>query len=317
MAHSHVTITYVWSGSLIAPTFNPSDVLTAGIYPDATVLLIDNTGELIGGRMTFSIREGKPSTGAMALASYIATSGQQFSVQSVFGETARAGLYLVIGNRDEIIPIVDPYSHVSAPSAPQVSAQVSRDAVTLSWGAGSAGTNNAVTGYDVQYSDSVDGASWGSWTNASGSPASGTSLTVLPPDAVGSYRKFRVRTRGSAGADWYSGWVESTNTLRRKWNAFAGWTDPTLVARSTKIRSVHLTQLQERINTIRAFYGLGHASFSVITPRATRIAWATHIQEIRAAIDGVTTSHEAWNVLYSGKPRIDNITQLRRIIDNM
>lgn len=316
MAHSHVTITVVWSGGIIVPSYNPSDVLTAGIYPDATVLMIDNTGELIGGQTVFSIRDVESGSGS-TYASFTATSGQQFSLSSAFGGYAIAGRYLWIEMFLVSIPIKPRYSHVGAPSAPQVSAQVSRDAVTLSWGAGSAGTNNDVTGYDVQYADSTDGASWGSWTSANGSPASGTSLTVLPPDAVGSYRKFRVRTRGSAGADWYSSWVESTNTLRRKWNAFAGWTDPTLVVRSTKIRSVHLTQLQERINTIRAFYGMGHASFSVITPRATRIAWATHIQEIRAAIDGVTTSHEAWNVLYSGKPRIDNITQLRRIIDNM
>ena len=212
----------------------------------------------------------------------------------------------------------NPTTNVSAPTSPSVSATLSRGAVTLSWGAGSAGTNNSVTGYDVEQRESTDGSSWGSWATVSGSPVTVTSLDVTPPGTVGNYYQYRVRTRGSAGSDYYSGWVTSTNTLRRKWNAFGAWTDATLTAGVSSIRAVHLTQLQERIAAIRAFYGLSAYSFTAVTARQTKIAtWAALIGELRSAIDGITTNHAAWNTLEAGKPRIAHITQLRDIIDNM
>ena len=210
------------------------------------------------------------------------------------------------------------YTACGAPTSPAVSQTLSRGAVTLSWGAGSAGTNNSVTGYDVQRRLSSDGSSWGSWETVSGSPVTGTSLSVSPPSTVGNYYQFRVRTRGSAGSGYYSGWVTSTNTLRRKWDAFGAWTDATLTPRVTPIRAVHLTQLQERIAVIRAFYGLSAYSFTAVTARKTKIAtWAALIGDLRSAVDGITTNHAAWNTLEAGKPRIAHITQLRDIIDNM
>ena len=210
------------------------------------------------------------------------------------------------------------YTDCGAPTSPAVSATLSRGAVTLSWGAGSAGTNNSVTGYDVERRESTDGSSWGSWSTVSGSPVTGTILSVTPPGTVGNYYQYRVRTRGSAGSDYYSGWVTSTNTLRRKWDAFGAWTDATLTAGVSSIRAVHLTQLQERIADIRAFYGLSAYSFTAVTARKTKIAkWAALIGELRSAIDGITTNHAAWNTLEAGKPRIAHITQLRDIIDNM
>ena len=210
------------------------------------------------------------------------------------------------------------YTACGAPTSPAVSQTLSRGAVTLSWGAGSAGTNNSVTGYDVERRESSDGSSWGSWATVSGSPVTGTSLDVTPPGTVGNYYQYRVRTRGSAGSDYYSGWVTSTNMLRRKWNAFGAWTDEALTAGVSSIRAVHLTQLQERVAAIRAFYGLSAYSFTAVTARKTKIAkWAALIGELRSAIDGITTNHAAWNTLEAGKPRIAHITQLRDIIDNM
>lgn len=210
------------------------------------------------------------------------------------------------------------YTDCGAPTSPAVSQTLSRGAVTLSWGAGSAGTNNSVTGYDVERRESSDGSSWGSWATVSGSPVTGTSLDVTPPGTVGNYYQYRVRTRGSAGSDYYSGWVTSTNTLRRKWDAFGAWTDATLTAGVSSIRAVHLTQLQERVAAIRAFYGLSAYAFTAVTARKTKIAkWAALIGELRSAIDGITTNHAAWNTLEAGKPRIAHITQLRDIIDNM
>ena len=210
------------------------------------------------------------------------------------------------------------YTSAGAPTSPKVDRTVSRDAVTLSWGAGSEGTNNAVTGYDVQYQDSADGVTWpSSWTTASGSPVTANRMNVSPPTTVGYYRRFRVRTRGSAGSDYYSGWVISTNTLRRKWNAFGTWTDPTLSV-GGDLRAAHMTEMQERIKTIRSFYGLSAAAFTTITGGVTLAAdWADHIAQIRTAIDGITTDHAAWITATAGEPAIAVMNQLRNIIDSL
>ena len=52
----------------------------------------------------------------------------------------------------------DPYSAVGTPQTPTLTETISRDTVTLLWGAGSDGENNSVTGYDVQYAESTDGS---------------------------------------------------------------------------------------------------------------------------------------------------------------
>jgi hypothetical protein len=104
-----------------------------------------------------------------------------------------------------------------APSACSVSPTVAEGNAALSWSGASAGTNNAITGFEIQYSDSANNADWGSWTaltTVSSSSASG-SLSVAPPAARGSYRRFRIRTQGSAGSSYYSGWTVSSNSVRK------------------------------------------------------------------------------------------------------
>ena len=89
--------------------------------------------------------------------------------------------------------------------------------MTLSWSGAKAGTNNAITSYEIQYSDSADNSTWGSFivlTTVSSSATSG-SLSVAPPATRGNFRRFRIRTRGAAGSDYYSGWKISTNSVRK------------------------------------------------------------------------------------------------------
>ena len=104
-----------------------------------------------------------------------------------------------------------------APTACSVSATVSEGNATLSWSGASGGTNNGITSYEIQYSESSNNSSWGSWTaltTVSTSTASG-SVSVAPPSTRGHYRRFQVRTRGSAGASYYSGWKISANSVRK------------------------------------------------------------------------------------------------------
>lgn len=219
----------------------------------------------------------------------------------------------------EYIPIDQPYTVCREPTFPKLSATLSRDAVKLSWGAGSAGTNNSVTGYDVQRRESTDGNNWGSWENVPGSPVTTTEMNVSPPNTAGNYYQYQVRTRGSAGSNYYSGWVTSTNTLRRKWDAFGAWTDDPLVVGETPIKAIHMQELQSRVNTLYSFYGLGTYNFTTITAGTTSLAgWTTHVNQIRTAIEDVCSAsgkaHENWISFSVNCPRADVIQQLRSVI---
>lgn len=104
-----------------------------------------------------------------------------------------------------------------APSTCSVSPILAEGGVTLSWGGASGGINNTITSYEIQYSESIDNYTWGAWmalTTVSTSAASG-SVATSPPSTRGYYRRFQVRTRGAAGASYYSGWKISTNSVRR------------------------------------------------------------------------------------------------------
>ena len=105
-----------------------------------------------------------------------------------------------------------------APTYCDISAALAEGSITLSWSGASGGVGNPITAYEVQYSDSADNISWGSWTALDIVETTETygSLSVAPPDLRGNYRKFRVRARGTIGEAGYSGWTESSGSVRRK-----------------------------------------------------------------------------------------------------
>jgi len=89
--------------------------------------------------------------------------------------------------------------------------------LTLTWSGASAGAGNAIIGYEIEYSDSSDGSIWGSWTllkTISSSSTSG-STSASPPATRGDYRRFRIRTLGTAGSSYYSNWKNSANSVRK------------------------------------------------------------------------------------------------------
>lgn len=104
-----------------------------------------------------------------------------------------------------------------APTACSISATLAEGNVSLSWSGASDGAGNAITSYEIQYSDSADNSNWGAWTTLTTVITSATSsiLSVSPSGTRGYYRKFRVRTRGAAGESFYSDWTVSSNTVRR------------------------------------------------------------------------------------------------------
>ena len=79
----------------------------------------------------------------------------------------------------------------------------------LSWSGASGGTENAITGYELQYAESTDGTSYGAWTAMSTVTTTDTfgSASATLPSARGKYRKYQIRTQGAAGSSFYSAWV--------------------------------------------------------------------------------------------------------------
>ncbi len=107
-------------------------------------------------------------------------------------------------------------SSVGAPISVTLGASVTTDgSVVLSWSGAANGIANYITGYQIEYCDSNDGSYFGSWyalqTYYTG--YSYGSISAALPSAR-KYRKFRIRTIGSQGADYYSGYVESPAVLR-------------------------------------------------------------------------------------------------------
>ncbi len=104
-----------------------------------------------------------------------------------------------------------------APTSCSVNATLAEGNVTLSWSGASSGTNNAISSYEIQYSESSNNSTWGSWTALTTVTTTATSgsVAVSPPTTRGYYRRFQVRTRGAAGSSYYSGWKISTNSVRK------------------------------------------------------------------------------------------------------
>lgn len=76
-----------------------------------------------------------------------------------------------------------------------------------------------------------------------------------------------------------------------------------------------MTELQDTIAMLLDFYGLEAQSVSAITAGETSLSsWTGHVNEIRAAIDFLTTYHDAWLDIPVNTPRADVMNQLRNVL---
>jgi len=105
----------------------------------------------------------------------------------------------------------------TAPTSVSVSPTISEENAVLSWSGAAGGLNNSITGYDIDFSDSTNNSTWGAWQvlGTVTSTATSASAWVAPPPTRGNFRRYRVRTRGSAGSSFFSGWRISSNSVRR------------------------------------------------------------------------------------------------------
>lgn len=106
-----------------------------------------------------------------------------------------------------------PYTACSAPTSFTASPNNFDSIVSLEWSGARGGTNNDINGYYIEYSLSSDNVSFGRWTNLQTVSTTKTthsvSIDVSSKIARGQYVKFKIRTQGSAGSSYYSGFKVS------------------------------------------------------------------------------------------------------------
>jgi hypothetical protein len=104
-----------------------------------------------------------------------------------------------------------------SPTSVTVNKTIAETSCLLGWSGATAGTANSIIGYEIMYSDSSNGSSWGTWTALTVVNSSSTSgnLEVSSPATRGYYRRFEIRTRGSAGSSYYSTYKISANNVRK------------------------------------------------------------------------------------------------------
>ena len=114
-----------------------------------------------------------------------------------------------------------PYTQCQAPTSFTITPDVFEDTVTFTWSGANAGSNNSIKGYYIQYATSSNKSTWGDWTKLTtidlttknGSKAINISSKV----SRGHYVKFRIRTLGNAGSDYYSDYkTSSPDSIQRQ-----------------------------------------------------------------------------------------------------
>lgn len=207
------------------------------------------------------------------------------------------------------------YTRVTRPESVSIVNSVSALSTnTLSWNGAKDGTNNAISGYFIQYADSHDDKTWSEWAELKSVGVVDSTEVAMPAD--GKYRKYKVWTLGTAGNGWRSAeGTESSGSTYRGHAALEGFTDSPLVVGETYVKALHMQELQDRANALRGFYGLAAYKFSTITGGESDLKhWTAHVNEIRAAVDEIGKSHEAWISFSVNCPRADVIEQLRAVI---
>lgn len=103
------------------------------------------------------------------------------------------------------------YTRCSPPSSVSLSNRNPKrgERITISWSGARGGTENGITGYDIEYK--IGSGGWNSWRSVS---TTNTSADIEDSwsQPVGQTGQYRVKTKGSAGSNYYSDWAYS-NTL--------------------------------------------------------------------------------------------------------
>lgn len=183
-------------------------------------------------------------------------------------------------------------------------------AATLTWSGAGAGTNNAIAGYLIYRRKYNLNTEWELISTVNSTATSGT-YTVYAPNAMGAKYYYKINTKGAAGKD------STASPVRSITAQVSNFTDPTLIAQSTPIKAIHMTELQQRVNGLRDYFNLSPYSFTSIISGTTKLSdWTAHVNQIRTAYDelGSSFSHDNWITISSNCPTAAVIQQMRDII---
>ena len=266
----------------------------------------------------YNVYQASSRNSAYSKVAEVSTSSTSGSVSLSFSEPATTYYIRVstVGALGESAQSASVYiNYITPPQAPtniMVSKTLSDGAsVYLSWNTAEAGYNNPAGSYTVYRSESTDGSTWGTESQIT-SGVGDTSITITPPTTYGNYYRYKVTATGTYDGSTSSA-AYSSNTLRRDHApiAFA----ENITARETNVRAQHMTELQDTIAMLLKFYGLDAQTMSTITAGTTPLSsWTGHVNEIRAAIDFLTTYHDEWLEIPVNVPRADIMNQLRNVL---
>lgn len=139
---------------------------------------------------------------------------RKFRVQ---GQGAAGATYYSDWVESSVMLQATPITQVGAPTNAYVSPTNAETSSTLFFSGATQGVYNTVSGYGYQYADSADGVTYGAWSSETtvSTPDLSGSFSVNVPSTRGHYRKFRIRTRGDAGSQYYSNWYNLSTVLRK------------------------------------------------------------------------------------------------------
>lgn len=201
------TVTLVFSAAIPANANVTEAVLTVNVTQDP---IVGSYCTVDGQQVRTSVGQKQisitvsPGTSSRAVTVSFKGSGTTYS-------TAQMAMSLSLS-----VTYVIATTACGAPTSVTLDAAIAEGSTTLRWSGATGGTGNAITGYGIQYRDSTNNSTWGSWTDYTtvAATSGSASASVAPPSARGSYRQYRVQTRGSAGSSWYSGYTAS-GSLRK------------------------------------------------------------------------------------------------------
>ncbi len=91
--------------------------------------------------------------------------------------------------------------------------------------------------------------------------------------------------------------VSSSQTTRNFEYIAPLWTDGMLYTGTNRIKAQHMNELRQAVNQIRAYYGLSAYVWeeSIIAGETSMASWASHVSEIRNAIEEIATLVNGWD----------------------
>lgn len=88
------------------------------------------------------------------------------------------------------------------------------------------------------------------------------------------------------------------------------FTDDPLVSNTTRIRAVHLTELRQAVNAMRAAAGLSAASFTDPSPAGVRVK-KVHVEELRTALNAARTTLGLAAAPFTDPTLVSNTTRVK------